>query len=137
MASDNIALPHRGRSPALALAPGDLIVVYNRNMVESKAVAEYYAQKRQVPFDQLVGVAVPTAEQMSRQEYDQNLLPPVREAAKKLQAQGKTPALLLVYGIPLRVLGPPETDADRAFKSLAAAKVKEYQDLVQQHAPGT
>ena len=49
-----------------------------------------------------------------------------------MQAQGKTPALLLVYGIPLRVLGPPETDADRTFKTLAAAKVKEYQDLLGQ-----
>ena len=115
-----------------ALTPGDLIVVYNRNLVESKAVAEYYAQKRRVPWDQLLGVAVTTAEQMSRQDYEQNLLPPVRAAAKKLQAQGKTPALLLVYGLPLRVLGPPETDADRAFKTLAAAKVKEYQDLVGQ-----
>lgn len=119
-------------SPVFALTPGDLIVIYNRNLVESKAVAEYYAQKRRVPRDQLLGVAVPTAEQMSRQEYEENLLPPVREAVKKLQAQGKTPALLLVYGLPLRVLGPPETDADRAFKTLAAAKVKEYRDLVGQ-----
>lgn len=119
-------------SAAFALTPGDLIVVYNRNLVESKAVAEYYAQKRRVPWGQLLGVAVTTAEQMTRQDYDQNLLPPVRAAAKKLQAQGKAPALLLVYGLPLRVLGPPETDADRAFRTLAAAKLKEYQDLMGQ-----
>ena len=60
---------------ALALAPSDLIVIYNRNLVESKAVAEYYAQKRRVPWDQLLGVAVSTAEDMTRQEYEQNLLP--------------------------------------------------------------
>ncbi len=119
-------------SPAFALTPGDLVLVYNRNLAESKAVAEYYAQKRRVPWDQLLGVAVTTAEHMTRQEYEQNLLPPVQAAAKKLQAQGKTPALLLVYGLPLLVLGPPETDADRAFQTLAAAKVKEYQDLVGQ-----
>ncbi|MFI5332375.1 MAG: TIGR03790 family protein [Desulfobaccales bacterium] len=118
--------------PALALTPGDLIVIYNRNLVESKAVAEYYAQKRQVPWDQLLGVTVNTAEDMTRQDYEQNLLPPVQAAVKKLQAQGQTPALLLVYGLPLRVLGPPETDADRAFKFLLAAKVKEYQGLVGQ-----
>ena len=117
---------------ALALAPSDLIVIYNRNLVESKAVAEYYAQKRRVPWDQLLGVAVSTAEDMTRQDYEQNLLPPVRAAVKKLQAQGQTPALLLVYGLPLRVQGPPETDADRAFKTLVAGKVKEYQGLVGQ-----
>lgn len=119
-------------SIALALTPGDLIVVYNLNLVESKAVAGYYAQKRRVPWDNLLGVAVPIAEQLSRQEYEQNLLPPVREAVKKLKDRGQTPALLLVYGMPLRVLGPPETDADRAFKTLTAAKVKENQDLLRQ-----
>ena len=117
---------------ALALAPSDLIVIYNRNLPDSKAVAEYYAQKRRVPWNQLLGVAVSTAEDMPRQDYEQNLLPPVRAAVKKLQAQGHTPALLLVYGLPLRVQGPPESDADRAFKTLAAAKVKEYQNLVEQ-----
>ncbi|MCX5892087.1 MAG: TIGR03790 family protein [Deltaproteobacteria bacterium] len=114
------------------ITPGDLIVIYNRNLVESKAVAEYYAQKRRGPWDHLLGVAVTTAEQMTRQEYEQNLLPPVRAAVQKIQTQGQTPALLLVYGLPLRVLGPPETDADRAFKSLTAARVKEFQGLVGQ-----
>jgi uncharacterized protein (TIGR03790 family) len=117
-------------SPVFALTPGDLLVVYNRDLVESKAVAEDYAQKRRVPWDKLLGVAVPSAEQISRQEYEQSLLAPVQAAALKLQAQGKTPALLLVYGLPLRVSGPPETDTDRAFKTLTEAKVREYRDLV-------
>lgn len=117
-------------SPVRALTPQDLIVVYNRNLVESKAVAAYYCQKRRVPWDHLLGVAVPHDEQLSRQEYEQNLLPPVRQAVKKLQSQGRTPALLLVYGIPLRVLGPPESDADKEFRALAAARLKEYQGLV-------
>jgi uncharacterized protein (TIGR03790 family) len=118
--------------PAWALSAEDLIVVYNRNMVESKAVAAYYAQKRQVPWDRLLGVAVPRGEQLTRREYEQNLLPPVRQAVKKVQAQGRAPALLLVYGIPLRVQGPPESEADRAFKDLAAAQLREYQGLVEQ-----
>jgi uncharacterized protein (TIGR03790 family) len=127
-----ICLSLASSSPVLALTPGELLVVYNRNLVESKAVAEYYAQRRRVPWANLVEVAVSTAEQMSRQEYEQKLLPPVRTAVKKLLAQGKTPALLLVYGLPLRVLGPPETEADRAFRTLTAAKVTEYRDLVGQ-----
>ena len=127
-----ICLSLASSSPVLALTPGELLVVYNRNLVESKAVAEYYAQRRRVPWANLVEVAVSTDEQMSRQEYEQKLLPPVRTAVKKLQAQGKTLALLLVYGLPLRVLGPPETEADRAFRTLTAAKVAEYRDLVGQ-----
>ncbi len=59
-------------SPALALTPGDPILVNNRNLVGPKAVAEYYAQKCQVPWHNLLGVAVTTAEEMTRQEYEHN-----------------------------------------------------------------
>ena len=43
------------------------------------------------------------------------------------KAQGRTPAILLVYGIPLRVGAAPLTAPDMELKSLATAKVKEYQ----------
>ena len=119
-------------SAALALSAGDLIVVYNRNVPESQGVAAYYAAKRRVPPDNLVGVAVSTSEDMSRADFDKNLAPPVRAAVEKLKATGKTPALLLVYGIPLRVGGVAATGADKPFQELAAAKAAEYQDLVVQ-----
>jgi uncharacterized protein (TIGR03790 family) len=117
-------------SASLALSARDLIVVFNRNQPESQAVAAYYAQKRQVPAANLVGVEVPTSEDMSRADFDQNLVPPVRAMAEKLQAQGRTPAVLLVYGIPLRVGPTVPTPTDGAFKKLAAAKVAEDQKLV-------
>jgi uncharacterized protein (TIGR03790 family) len=117
---------------SLALSARDLIVVFNRNQPQSQAVAVYYAQKRQVPAANLVGVEVPTSEDMSRQDFDQNLVPPVKALVAKLQAQGRTPAVLLVYGIPLRVGPVPLTPADEAFKRLAAAKVNEDDKLVLQ-----
>ena len=46
---------------------------------------------------------------------------------EKLQAQGQTPAILLVYGIPLRVGKAPLTKPEKSSGSLAVAKVKEYQ----------
>jgi uncharacterized protein (TIGR03790 family) len=117
---------------ALALEAADLVVVFNRHVPESQAVAAYYAARRQVPPANVVGVEVSTTEDMSRQEFDQKLAPPVRERAAILQAQGRTPAVLLVYGIPLRVPGPPATRADQELKELAAVKVAEYQKLVLQ-----
>ena len=99
-------------------------------------MAAYYAGKRQVPVDNLVGVAVPSSEDMSRQDYDAKLVPPVKAVVDQLKAQGRTPAILLVYGIPLRVGSTPLTPPDMELKSLATAKVKEYQaqavPLVQQ-----
>ncbi|MCK9376827.1 MAG: TIGR03790 family protein [Syntrophobacterales bacterium] len=112
---------------ALALAPGDLVVVYNRNLPDSQAVAAYYAQHRKVPAENLVGVEVPASEDMSRQDYDGKLVPPVKARLAKLKAAGKTPAVLLVYGIPLRVGGVALTKAEQELKAQINAKVVECQ----------
>ncbi|MGO8760912.1 MAG: TIGR03790 family protein [Desulfobaccales bacterium] len=129
----NLSPPHRA---AAALTAPDLVIVFNRNLPESREVAAYYAGKRQVPLANLVGVAVPFSEDMSRQDYDAKLVPPVKAVVDRLKAQGRTPAILLVYGIPLRVGSTPLTPPDIELKSLATAKVKEYQaqavPLVQQ-----
>jgi uncharacterized protein (TIGR03790 family) len=119
-------------SVALALSARDLVVVFNRDQPESRGLAVYYAQKRQVPVENLVGVEVPASEDMSRQDFDQKLVPPVRARVEKLQAQGRAPAVLLVYGIPLRVGPEPPSKADEAFKELAAIKVNEDQKVVLQ-----
>jgi uncharacterized protein (TIGR03790 family) len=114
----------------LALSASDLVVVYNRNVPESQAVATYYAEKRHVPADNLVGVEVSTSEDMSRQEFDEKLASPVKALVEKLKTQGRTPAVLLVYGIPLRVGPASGTIADRTFSELTVQKVNEYQKQV-------
>jgi uncharacterized protein (TIGR03790 family) len=115
-----------------ALAPGDLIIVYNRKMPESRAVAEYYAGKRRVPRANILAVEVTTSEQMSREDFDKFLLPPVRQAAERIKKRGGSPAVLLVYGIPLLVWGAGETASDKEFKDLAATKARECQEQVLQ-----
>jgi hypothetical protein len=84
-------------SGALALSARDLILVYNRNMPESRDVAGYYAQKRQVPPENLVGVNVPNSEDISRNNYDHKLVPPVKAMVDRLNARHFT--ILLIYGI--------------------------------------
>ena len=67
-------------APLLAWAGGDeVVVVYNKRMPESRSVAEYYAQARQVPEKQIYGFAMTTNEVMSREEFRDTLqLPLVR-----------------------------------------------------------
>jgi uncharacterized protein (TIGR03790 family) len=125
----NLSPAHRA---VAALTAPDLVIVFNRTLPESREVAAYYAGKRRVPLDNLVGVEVPASEDMSRQDYDQKLAPPVREAVDRLKARGRTPAILLVYGIPLRVGPAAATEAEAAFKELTTNKVEEYQKLVVQ-----
>jgi len=46
-----------------AANPGDeVIVVYNNRVPESRGVAEYYAERRQVPSSQLIGLPLSTNE---------------------------------------------------------------------------
>lgn len=118
--------------PVTALAPADLIVVYNRNLPESRAVARYYAEKRQVPPENLLAVDVSGGEGMNREDFEERLARPVRDKARQFQAEGRQPAVLLVYGLPLRVddaLFSRWFNQDQEFLSLAQAKVKDLADL--------
>jgi uncharacterized protein (TIGR03790 family) len=112
---------------SLGLSASELIIVFNRNLTESQAVASYYADRRKVPTANLVGVDVPATEEISRQDYDWKLVPPVKARVDLLKNKGKHPAILLVYGIPLRVKAAPLTVPEMELRSLATAKVKEYQ----------
>lgn len=119
-------------SLAMGLAPADLLVVYNVNLPESQAVARYYAAKRQVPWENLVGLNTPTTETISRDDYELLLAEPLRQKVREFQAKGGQPALLLVYGIPLRVEDPLFSrwfNLDQEFLNLAEGKVRELAEL--------
>jgi uncharacterized protein (TIGR03790 family) len=118
--------------PVNALLPADLVVVYNQNMPESKGVAQYYALKRGVPISNLVGVDVPESEDILRVDYEANMIPPIRSAVKKLMLSGHNPAILLVYGIPLRIEGTSKPELYKHYEELTDDKVGEYKRLVQQ-----
>jgi len=118
-------------APLLALAGGDkVVVIYNSRLPESKAVAEYYAQARQVPENQIFGFALTTNEEMSRADFRDTLQLPL---AKKLEATGlwafgettfpatngqpecavshvvasKIRYAVLCYGVPLKIADDP------------------------------
>lgn len=118
--------------PLVARAGGDeVVVVYNSNLPESKAVAEYYARARQVPARQIYGFALPATEEISRAEFRDSLQLPL---AKKLERAGlwkfgpltipatngqppragqrvvasKIRYAVLCYGVPLKIRSDPE-----------------------------
>ncbi len=111
--------------------PGDeVIVVYNSAMPGSKSVAEYYAQKRHVPPDQIFGFELTTNEDVSRAEFRDSLQRPLAKAlesknlwrigSRMVSATTNHPARVewrvvstkiryaaLCYGIPLRIESDP------------------------------
>lgn len=122
-----------GASAAEAPSP-DVVVVFNTRMRDSRAVAEHYAQRRGVPERQVIGLALPESEAMSRADFRQRLEGPLRDALRErglmtwgavTNAEGAVRTavtaaafrhLALCYGMPVRISEDPATPHDNAFR---------------------
>lgn len=114
--------------PLTMLAGGEeVVVVYNSRMTESKALADYYARKRNVPKEQVLGFQLPTGEQISRTEFREDLQRPLAQKLEHLKlwrvGRGELPGTnghpvpaarkiveskiryaVLCFGVPLKIL---------------------------------
>ncbi len=94
---------------AFALEPKDVFVVCNKDVKESREVADHYVAKRKVPAENVIELSLPKGEDISREDYDTKLAGPLRTALKDKKDACKV--LLCVYGVPLRV-GPQKPSKD-------------------------
>lgn len=97
---------------AFALDPKDVFVVCNKDVKESRQVADHYVARRKVPKENVIDLSLPKGEDISREEYDAKLAGPLREALKDRKDACKV--LLCVYGVPLRVGGQKPSKDDLA-----------------------
>src|SRR5262245_26878106 len=98
-------------SPVLALEPADVWLAVNKNVPESRQVADHYIAKRGVPKENVVVLDLPKGEDISRPDYDAKFVGPLREALKG--QKDKVKVLLTTYGVPLRVGGQPPSDEEK------------------------
>lgn len=116
----------------------EVVVVYNTQFSESQSVAEYYARKREVPRNQVIGLPLSLNEDISRTEFRETLQIPLARAfetkklwkiksvkdpehegrERKQVVESQVRYLLLCYGVPYRVqpdpaLQEPGTDSWR------------------------
>ena len=127
---------------AWAANPGDeVVVVYNKRVPQSKAIADYYALKRHVPTNQVFGFDLPTGEDMSRGEFESLLQLPLAKAIKENKLWQFQPQLVpptnnlpeqllwkidqskiryaaLCYGVPVRITQDPTHQDDNANEKL-------------------
>src|SRR5471030_979122 len=102
-------------APLLVRAGGDeVVVIYNTRVPESKAVAEHYAQARQVPTNQIYGFALATTEEMSRAEFRDSLQLPL---AKKLEADG-------LWQSGSVIIAPTNGQPKRTVREVLASKIR-------------
>ena len=96
-------------APGFCLQPGEVLVVANRKMADSVALAHYYMQKRKIPEENFLSISLTVEETMSRKEYDLVLKDNVLAQLEKLQPEKRIVAIVLMYGVPLKV-APPQPE---------------------------
>lgn len=116
------------RAPAAdpPLAPAT-IVVFNSNIPESAELAKFYAQKRGIARDHLVGLDCPPEEEISREDYDRTIATPLREIFRQrkwwtLRESADRPTVVsgstirfvaLIKGMPLKIKHAEAYPGDR------------------------
>lgn len=93
----------------------DVVVVFNSKLAESKQVADYYALRRGVPTNQILGLPLPLGEAMTRQEFIQGLQKPLQNHLEKER--------LFTYS-PATNRFPAETGQDKSFRVVTSARVR-------------
>jgi uncharacterized protein (TIGR03790 family) len=117
--SRGACLEAQGESPV----GESVVVIYNSKMPESKQLAEYYAERRQVPGTQLFGFELPAGEPISRNDFRELLQKPLFKTLEERglfvvqrESEGETRQrvvsskiryAVLCYGVPVRILSDP------------------------------
>jgi uncharacterized protein (TIGR03790 family) len=101
---------------AAALQPDELLLIYNAQSAESYRLAQYYSEKRGVPSDQMLGLTMDLVETLPRADYEQYVVPRVREALRNHDWGRRIRCLVTFYDVPLRVgrFHPSEADRQRS-----------------------
>src|SRR5690242_365906 len=103
-------------SPAFGeLTAAHVAVLANRNSPDSLTVARYYAGRRGIPSDQILLLDLPTSETISRRDYEERLITPIRHILEAKGLHKTIHALVTTYGLPLRVEAPQPSEAEQRW----------------------
>jgi uncharacterized protein (TIGR03790 family) len=87
----------------VALEPDNLLLLVNKNVPESRKLAEYYAAKRSLPDQRILELDLPFAEEITFENYENQVVPSVREFLAANNLREKVTCLVTFYGIPLKI----------------------------------
>lgn len=99
------ALTAAWTAPAFALNPDEVIVVANSASAESVELANFYVAQRGIPKGNLFLVKTTAGYEISRAAYESQIRQPLLEFLSAGDRRGKTKAVCLVWGVPVRVAG--------------------------------
>ena len=105
--------------PCMALEPHEIVVIANKKVADSVALAQFYIKKRDIPKTNLLQLTVSDREECTRKEYEQRVVPTVRNYLAKKNSTGRIRCLVTMYGLPLKIAGPKMTSQEKnQFKDL-------------------
>jgi uncharacterized protein (TIGR03790 family) len=127
------------------------IVVFNSNDPQSAELAKFYAKQRNIPRDNLVGIACSKEEEISREEYDKTIARPLREIFRKRKwwsvRDGSPPVVssmkirfvAVIKGVPLKIRPAEKHPGDKPQPGPVGerndASVDSELALLARHAP--
>jgi uncharacterized protein (TIGR03790 family) len=102
--------------------PESVAVLYNSAVPESRQLAEIYRDARGIPAENLIGLEMPVAADISREEYERAIAVPLRQAFDRngwwkrgrdgsgvtLPQANDIRVLVTLRGVPLRIKGTPK-----------------------------
>jgi uncharacterized protein (TIGR03790 family) len=99
----------------------DVLVIFNKDDPESARLAEAYRNARDIPVPQMLGLGMPKKTDITRAEYENSILSPLREHFDSkgwwdrkrdandilVPTRNKIRAIVLMRGVPLRIMPSP------------------------------
>jgi len=92
-------------SATFALEPNEILIIANKDLPESLAIAQYYCAKRTVPSGNILALPLGANlnDTISRTAYEKQLVDPIRQKLLSDEFLGRIKCLLTVYGVPIKV----------------------------------
>lgn len=106
------------------LRPQHVAILANAANPDSIAVARHYATQRNIPSDHIIMLTLPFRDTISRQEYEDLVVTPVRRTLEERKLSSSVRVIVTTYGIPLRVAAPQLSADERRWLTDAQQMVK-------------
>ena len=116
--------------PVFALEPDQILLIVNKNVPQGQRLAEYYAERRNVPARRICALDLPESEEMSFDDYERRVVPPVRDFLKQNNLEHKVTCLLMFYGVPIRIAARANTPENQAEIAEIKEQLGRLQDRV-------
>jgi len=97
----------------MALEPYEIVIIANKRVVDSIALAQFYIKKRNIPETNILQLTLSDREECTREEYEQKVVQTVRKFIEKKSSTSRIRCLVTMYGLPLKISGPKMTPQEK------------------------